>query len=143
MTKKFTTTYTCNKKNLKQKYTLKQKTPYLSKKSSNDKIDINEQPIKPTNDMSFSLFTIDAHPGRTLCINHTQNNLSALLRKSKCTQSNFPLNEYIKSPPSYCPHFPSPPQRVYIDRRCNVLCSIHLDSFIFYMICKLHSMTVF
>ena len=68
-----------------QQKELKQKTLYLTKTSSNDQIDINEQPIKPKNDMSFSLFTIDVHSGRTLYINHTQYNLSALLwKRIKC-----------------------------------------------------------
>ena len=82
---------------------------------------MNEQPIKPKNDMSFSLFTTDVHSGRTLYINHTQYNLSALLRKRiKCliswasvvNHTSHPGNGFhMKSLPSYCPHSPFPLKR--------------------------------
>ena len=71
--------------------------------------------------MSFSLFTIDVHSGRTLYINHTQYNLSALLRKTiKCliswasvlNHTSHPGNGfYMKSLPSYCQHSPFPLKR--------------------------------
>ena len=48
--------------------------------------------------------------------------------------------DFMSNPHLAIVHTPLKRFTMYIDRFCNVLCSIHLDSFIFYMICSLHSL---